>query len=60
MKKNKKPHFLYLIDRDNGSELKMLTEAQAKQIALTEEVEVWNTHQALDLEPEMLVPVTNS
>ena len=58
MKKNKKPHFLYLVEHKNKitnkieSELKLMTEA--KQFSLNRRIQVWNTHQALDIEPEML------
>ena len=60
MKKTKKPHFLYLVEHKNKitnqieSELKLMTEVEASHLALTEDMNVWNAHQALDMDPEML------
>lgn len=60
MKKTKKPHFLYLVEHKNKitnkieSELKLMTEVEASHLALTEDIQVWNAHQALDIDPEML------
>lgn len=60
MKKIKKPHFLYLVEHKNKitnqieSELKLMTEVEASHLALTEDMDVWNAHQALDMDPEML------
>ena len=60
MKKTKKPHFLYLVEHKNKitnkieSELKLMTEVEAGHLALTEDIQVWNAHQALDMDPEML------
>ena len=60
MKKTKKPHFLYLVEHKNKitnkieSELKLMTEVEASHLALTEDIQVWNIHQALDIDPEML------
>tara|TARA_B100000212_G_scaffold319180_1_gene276154 strand:+ start:135 stop:305 length:171 start_codon:yes stop_codon:yes gene_type:complete len=56
MTKNKKPHFLYLIEHENKSELKLMTESEAADYMLSNEckVEVWNIHSSFDIEPEML------
>ena len=58
MKKTKKPHFLYLVEHKNKitnkieSELKLMTEVEASHLALTEDIQVWNAHQALDMDPK--------
>ena len=31
-----------------------MTEVEASHLALTEDMDVWNCHQALDMDPEML------
>ena len=58
MKKNKKAHFLYLVESENGNktELKLMTESEAADYVLSNEckVEVWNIHSGFDIEPEML------
>jgi|14BtaG_2_1085337.scaffolds.fasta_scaffold01150_6 hypothetical protein len=54
MAKKKKAHFLYLIEKNGASSLELLTEADAARMALIEDVSVWNTHKALDMEPDYL------
>jgi hypothetical protein len=58
MKKNKKPHFLYLVETENGkkTDLKLMTESEASDFVMSNEckVNVWNIHSGLDIEPEML------
>lgn len=58
MKKIKRPHFLYLVETENGkkTELKLMTESEASDYVLSNEckVEVWNIHSGFDMEPEML------
>tara|TARA_B100000886_G_C20198334_1_gene397238 strand:- start:167 stop:343 length:177 start_codon:yes stop_codon:yes gene_type:complete len=58
MKKIKRPHFLYLVETENGkkTEIKLMTESEASDYVLSNEckVEVWNIHSGFDIEPEML------
>tara|TARA_B100001109_G_C18547665_1_gene328162 strand:- start:159 stop:347 length:189 start_codon:yes stop_codon:yes gene_type:complete len=56
--KNKKAHFLYLVEKENGkkTELKLMTESEASDYVSSNDcrVQVWNIHSGFDLEPEML------
>jgi len=49
--KKKKLHFLYLIE-DVG--FKMLTESEAKKYKKDNGDVIWNTHKALNIEPDLL------
>ena len=52
MAKKKKAHFLYLVEKNGTSDLKLLTETDAARMALIDDVSVWNVHQSLDMEPD--------
>lgn len=54
MAKKKKAHFLYLVEKNGTSDLKLLTEADAARMSLLDDVSVWNCHKALDMEPDFL------
>ena len=54
MAKKKKAHFLYLVEKNGTSDLKLLTETDAARMALIDDVSVWNLHQSLDMEPDYL------
>ena len=49
MKKTKTPYYLHLIT-DKG--FKMMTLAEAHQYSLEMNVEVWNVHESIDMEPD--------
>ena len=49
MKKTKTPYYLHLIT-DKG--FKMMTLADAHQYSLEKNIEVWNVHESIDMEPD--------
>ncbi len=51
IKKKKKLHFLYHIENVG---FKMLTESQAKEYKEKHGDVIWNTHKALNIEPDLL------
>lgn len=48
MKKTKTPYYLHLI---TGEGLKMMTLTEAHEYSLRNNVEVWNIHESIDIEP---------
>ena len=49
MKKTKTPYYLHLI---TGEGLKMMTLTEAHEYSLRNNVEVWNIHESIDMEPD--------
>ena len=49
MKKTKTPYYLHLI---TGEGFKMMTLAEAHQYSFQNNLEVWNVHESIDMEPD--------